>query len=382
VVPKVSDVIRMIEEIAPTYLAEDWDNVGLLVGERDASTSKVLLCIDVTLDTVLEAIQKKVNLIIAHHPIIFEPLKNIQSDSYVGKILSLLIKNDISVYCCHTNLDKAEFGTDYALAKKLCLENIEVLSNEKTERVWSKITVYVPTGYEEHVFKAMVAAGAGEIGDYRQCSFRSSGVGTFLPVSNAIPFKGKYGELEFANETRLEMVVSNAKLRNVITNLISAHPYEEPVYDTQELSTTSLKTGMGRIGNLVKRVSMRSYIKDLGAKLRTPHISFFGDLDSEVERVAVCGGSGADIVRIAESKGADLFITGEMKYHKALELNQKRLAVVVAGHYSTEAPVLAILDESLQKRASTLQYNLEILLSDTQTEPFSIIDTQNDLTLS
>jgi len=373
--PKVIDIAKLMEELAPTELAENWDNVGLLLGDYESLTKKIMVCLDVTRELVDEAVSNKVDLIIAHHPLIFEPLKNIRKNDYQGELIHLLIKNNISVYCAHTNLDKAEYGTDYALATRLGLTEISTLHAEEGEQKLCKIAVFIPEGHEREVFEAMAVAGAGHIGKYSHCSFSTLGIGTFLPIEGTNPFVGQIGSIESIKETRLEMAVPNSKLDNVVNAMIKAHPYEEVAYDVYHLKNRTNKHGLGRIGILPDKVRLSDFIKHICNHLNIERLDAFGDLDKEISRVAVCAGSGADMAISAKNSGADLFLTGEIKYHKALELKSIGMPVVAAGHYATEATVMYWLTERLQKITFALQYSVEILLPDTVTEPFHTLAT-------
>jgi len=360
----------MIEGFAPSALAEKWDNIGLLIGDYNHSVERIMLCIDVTRELVDEAIFKKVNLIIAHHPLIYEPLKNIRKNDHQGTLIHLLIKNNISVFCAHTNLDKAEYGTDYALASRLGLRNICTLRTEEFDQKLYKIAVFVPEKFKKVVFEAMAAAGAGLIGDYSHCSFQTYGAGTFLPLESADPYIGKKGLIKSVKEVRIEMVTSDKILDNVLTAMIEAHPYDEVAYDVFNLANLTNRHGLGRIGILANTIRCGDYLEQLSSLLNTDKVHFFGDLDKDIAKVAVCAGSGADLALSAKDLGADLFVTGEVKYHKALEIRNMNMSFVAAGHYATEFPVLMLLIERLQKIASALQYEVELFLSDTVTDPF------------
>jgi len=370
--PRVSDIINFMEDLAPSALAETWDNTGLLIGGTNFLVGKIMVCLDVTLELVREAVSKKVDLIIAHHPLIFEPLYSIRKDDYQGEIIHLLIKHSISVFCSHTNLDKAEYGTDYALALSLGLKDINTFPSRESDKELCKIAVFTPEGYEDRVFEAMAAAGAGHIGNYSHCSFKTAGIGTFLPHAGTNPYKGHIGAIENVKEIRLEMVTPKKMLDNVVSKMINAHPYEEVAYDVYPLVNRDCRHGLGRMGVLPEKMILSDYVKKVCALLKIKRVDVLGNLNKEISKVAVCAGSGADLAISAKDSGADLFVTGELKYHKALELKGIGLALVAAGHYTTEVPVLSLLIERLQKIACALQYDVEIILPDTVTEPFHI----------
>lgn len=378
--PLISDIVRLMEDIAPTCLAEKWDNTGLLLGDLNSETSRVMICLDVTREVVEEAITKKVDLIISHHPLFFDPIKSLRTDNFIGEITLSLIKNNISVFCAHTNLDKAEFGTDYALAALLGLEDIRTVVSDSFKEQNYKIVVFIPIGSERYVLDAMADAGGGKIGDYSHCAFSTQGIGTFLPLEGANPSIGKIGRVENVKETRLEISVPSGKLQNVLSAMISAHPYEEVAYDVYQLSDCLQKHGFGRIGTIAAKTTIRDYAKYVCKLLNIDHVGVIGDLDREIQKVAVCAGSGAELALLAKQCGADLFLTGEVKHHIALELKNSGLALLTAGHYATEAPVLALLFERLQKLTCALQYNVELSLSRIITEPFHLYINNSNFT--
>ena len=233
---QIRDIIAIMEKIAPTSFAEDWDNVGLLVGDGNGEVNRILVTLDVTSSIVKEAIEREVDMIISHHPIIFSPLKSMGQNLEDRNILYPLIQKDIAVYCAHTNLDKAKGGVDDTLADILGLQNMEILIGEEGERYF-KLVVFVPRGYEEQVMNVLSNKGAGFIGNYSHCTFQAKGMGTFKPLEGTNPFIGSQGVVEKVEEIRLETVVPESIVYDVVDGMIDVHPYEEVAYDLYPLAT-------------------------------------------------------------------------------------------------------------------------------------------------
>jgi len=343
---KCQNIINLIERVAPKSLAEDWDNAGLNIGNPAGDINGVLVTLDVNFQTVEEAVALGANLIVCHHPVIFKPLKSIRSDLPQGNLLTELVKRDISVYCAHTNMDSAREGVNQALAELLQLEDIEVLSPSKADGLY-KIVVFIPEDHEDAVRDAMTRAGAGWIGNYSDCTFSVHGTGTFKATEGCNPFIGEIGALERAAEVRLETVVREKLADRVIREMIKAHPYEEVAYDLYPLANQQEKLGLGRIGKLPQRVRLRQFMDMVKDRLDVPVLRYGGDPDAEVRKIAVCGGSGASLIHTAVFTGAEVFLTGDLKYHESQEAVNLGLSFVDAGHYATEFPVVRKLSQLL-----------------------------------
>lgn len=334
----VERVCQVLEDVAPKRLAEEWDNVGLLIGSPNKQVSKVLLCLDVTPLVVEYARVHNYGLIVSHHPVIFRPLKALREDLVQGNLVTSIVRNDTAVYCAHTNWDNATLGTSYQLATILGLEQGLVLEVKGRLKVY-KVVVYVPNSHLQTVFDSMSRAGAGHIGNYSHCSFRVEGVGTFLSLPGSKPYLGNCGQLEEVQEIRLEMVVPEVVLKRVTNVLLKAHPYEQVAYDVVELHNAGPDYGLGILSNLPKPMLAADFMRQL--KAHFPNMRLCGTLPEYISKVAVCGGSGADLFHKAKSRGADIFITGDVGYHVALEASLQGMVVVDAGHYETEVFILA-----------------------------------------
>lgn len=347
---KVKNLLQELEKIAPKSFAEEWDNVGLLVGSMEAEVRGIYVCLDIDMSILHEAIAKGCNVILSHHPVIFKPLAQIHYDEPQGKILSLAIQNNLHLIAAHTNYDKALFGVSYQLAQKIGLENIKVLIPD-TEKLY-KLVVFTPQGYEEIIRKALGDAGAGHIGNYSHCTFGSPGTGTFLPLEGTNPFIGATGQLEKVAEIRVETIVPHSILSNVLKAMLDAHPYEEVAYDLIPLANEKSNTGLGCIGELVKTISLSEFTSDLKTSLGVNTLKIAGELAKPVKKIAVCGGSGKIALSKAIALGADVLVTGELGYHDAQLAREYEVALIDAGHFATEHLAMPYLASVLQKQFS------------------------------
>ncbi|MBI4855659.1 MAG: Nif3-like dinuclear metal center hexameric protein [Acetobacterium woodii] len=346
---KLNKIIQSIEAIAPEKLAEDWDNVGLQVGSRQQLVNKILLTLDISAEVVKEAVTKKADLIIAHHPFIFNGLKTLSSDWEKGQLIEQLIKNDIAVYVAHTNLDKAETGLNYYLAELLGLENIRTLepSNPVT---YYKLVVYTPMEATERIIEVLGKNGAGAIGDYDYCTYRSSGIGTFRPLAGSNPFIGSLDKLESVAEDRIEAIVPVYELKNLINQLKKNHPYEEMAYDVIPLENGRLinENGLGKIGVLKAPMDAAGFIGAVKEKLGLITLRGAGNMPETIRRVAICSGAGADMIGLAKAKRADVLITGDLKHHDGQRAQENNFWVLDAGHYGTEKWVVDCFQKILK----------------------------------
>ncbi|MCR4429862.1 MAG: Nif3-like dinuclear metal center hexameric protein [Tepidanaerobacteraceae bacterium] len=367
-------VANMIEKLAPQKMAMEWDNPGLAVGDFAAKINKILIVLTVTFEVVSYAVKNGFDMIISHHPVIFKPIKSLRKDLPLGKILYEAVKHDINIYSAHTNLDIAQDGVSDALARIFELEDVIPLKKTSAEAL-KKIVVFVPRGYEDAVKNAMGDAGAGFIGNYSHCSFNVSGTGTFKPGEGAKPFIGEKGKLETVDEVRIETIVPESLVRKVISAMIKVHPYEEVAYDIYPLENTGKEFGLGRVGKIKNPISLQSFCETVKQKLSLPYVKVVGEPSGEISKVAVCGGAGGDLVSAAAFAGADVLITGDVKYHDALDAKTLGLAVIDAGHFSTENLILQVLANFLEKELKLLSLageNIDIQIYEDK-DPFSIV---------
>lgn len=356
---KCQTIINYLDQLAPRNLAEQWDNVGLQIGDRTLEIKGILVALDLDPQVVEEALALGANLIITHHPVIFKPLNNIRADSPQGKMLLNIIKNDISVYCAHTNLDSAGQGVNQVLAELLRLENIKVLNPDKFENLF-KLVFYVPESHLEPVRKAITVAGAGWIGNYSDCTFAVKGIGTFKAAQGSTPFIGEVGVLEQTPEFRLETIVTEKQVNKVVKAAVDAHPYEEAAYDVYPLTNRSSQLGLGRLGDLPAPVSLKDFMDIVKNSLNISTVKYTGDSQALVHKIAVCGGSGASLIHKSVFSGADVLLTGDVKYHEAQEAKALGLNLIDAGHFATEYPIVMNLVALLAVHCSDEGYGISV----------------------
>lgn len=342
---KGTELLKFLEDWAPPGVAWEKDNVGLQTGSPGSEISGILLCLEVTSAVVEEAVKRKCNCIISHHPLIFKPLKKINPDSdKTAQILTSLIKNDISLFSFHTNLDFTIDGVSFVLAETLGLTNIQFLTPLDTSMV--KLTVFVPEEALNRVSDAIFSAGGGVIGNYTGCSFRSNGIGTFRGNEKSNPTIGTKLNNEYVHETRLEILVDEAKLSSVLTAMRSEHPYEEPAFDIYRLANKTGNFGAGAIGVLPEPEMPERFLARVAEKLAVRALRYCNGNSETISKVAVCGGSGSDLLNQALRSGADAFVTADIKYHSYHDADG-RIYLIDAGHFETEAPIIAQLEKRI-----------------------------------
>jgi dinuclear metal center YbgI/SA1388 family protein len=334
----VADLLPALEALAPLALAEEWDNVGLLLGDPQTAVQRVLTCLTVTLDSVAEAIDAKVQLIVTHHPILFRAAKKLTSATPEGGMLLRLVQAGIAVYSAHTAYDNAAGGINDQLAQKLGLTDVRAL-RPRPARGQCKIVVFVPEKDLSRVSDALFAAGAGDIGQYRECGFRLSGVGTFFGSEGANPTVGQKGRREEVAEWRLEVICPDAAVAGAVAAMRAAHSYEEPAYDVYPLrpATAVAKVGgAGRIGSLPTPLSLRDFARTVQSALQASAVQIVGHPARTVQRVALACGAAGEFLADALTHKADVFLTGELRFHDALAAQAQSLALVLPGHYASE----------------------------------------------
>lgn len=366
---KIGQIMSWIEEMAPRHLAADWDNVGLMLGDPAAEVEKVLMALDCSQEVVEEAIQLGAGMIITHHPLLFKPLKNLRYDTPTGRLIRPLLQNNIAVYSAHTNLDAAAAGINATLAERLDLQSVQVLEQGWQEQYY-KLAVFVPEGHEDNVRNAMAAAGAGHIGNYSHCTFQVAGTGTFLPLEGTNPYLGQVGQLERASEYRLETICPGSRLKDVLTAMLKAHPYEEVAYDIYLLQNQGPALGLGRIGLLPKPLTLQELAARVKEAVPAARVRLGGDRDRLLKTVALCSGAGASLATKARHLGAEVLISGDIKYHEARDMLQMGLSFIDAGHYATEAFYLPFWVEALQEKAQQARVRVEFILTAREKEPW------------
>lgn len=363
-----SDVFTVMEDWAPKQFAYDWDNVGLQLGSHSKIVNKIMVTLDVIESVVDEAIKNNIDLIIAHHPVFFKALDKLNVDTPKGRMIEKLIKNDITVYAAHTNLDVAVGGVNDLLAEQLDLQSTEVLIETAKDKLF-KVAVFVPVDYKKALMRAFNQNGAGYIGNYSDCTFQVQGQGTFKPLEKANPFIGSKNKLIEIDEIKIETIVSESILSKVVNAMIQAHPYEEVAYDIYPLVNEAHTYGLGRIGQLNEQMSLKDLSEYVKLKYDIPSVRVVGDLTKKVSKVAILGGSGEKYFTAAKQMGAEVYITGDMTFHAAQDAEQIGLSIIDPGHHVEKIMKKGTQQYLLEKLTS----NIEIIISKEDTEPFKFI---------
>jgi len=341
---KVKNLLNNLDNIAPFFLQESFDNSGIQFADLDAPVIKTLLSLDVTQGVLDEALENKANLIITHHPLLFSPLKQITKQK--NPLLYQVITHKINLVAFHTNYDLAEKGLNDYVANLLGIKKIAPLQSS-SEKVF-KFAVYVPVQHADKVSQAIFKGGAGKIGKYTETSFNISGKGTFKPTEGTNPFIGKIGEREEVQEIKIETVVAERNLDSVVQAMKSVHPYEEPAYDVYELKTKP-SFGVGIFGEIDKEVEISKFSLDVKGKLQAHYTRLIKSNNRKIKRVALCTGSGGSLLEQVNNKDADLYITGDITYHTALRAKELGLNVLDVEHFDTEKFFVEALYEQLIK---------------------------------
>ncbi|WP_438310975.1 Nif3-like dinuclear metal center hexameric protein [Sporosarcina sp. FA9] len=365
------EIIYLFEQWSPKKYAMEGDPVGLHIGALNRTVEKVLITLDVNEEVVDEAIEIGATLIIAHHPPIFRPLKGIFVDTPQGRVIEKCIKNNLSVYAAHTNLDVATGGVNDMLAGLLGLLDTEVVEVTYSEPLY-KLSVFSPDSHVDEVRQALAMAGAGAIGDYKGCSFTSSGTGRFTPNEGAKPFIGSVGKIESVSEEKIEVVLPGSLKQKVLKAMLKAHPYEEPAYDYFMLEQHTNELGLGRIGKLNEELTLGKFAEHVKSVFDVPAVRFVGNPSSIIRKVAVLGGDGNKYIHAAKRKGADVLVTGDLYYHIAHDAEAIGLNVVDPGH-NIEKVMIQGVANYMTKACITAKYNVQFYESKIVTEPFQFI---------
>lgn len=358
-------LIKAIEDYAPPRFAMENDRIGLQVGDPHALVKKVLVTLDVTEAVVDEAIQQGANWIIAHHAVIFRPLKEIRTDTAAGRILQKCLAHQLNLYIAHTNLDIAPNGVNDVLAERLGLAKIKPLFEYHAERL-KKLVVFIPESHVEQVQQAIGQAGAGWIGNYSDCTFQVSGTGTFRPREGANPYIGTSGELERVAEVRLETIIEESKQQQIIHAMLKAHPYEEVAYDLYPLEQKGRTYGLGRIGELPAEMTLKQLIERVKEAYQLKHVRFVGDPQSSVKKVAIVGGAGGRFWQRVQRCQADVYITGDIDFHTAQDALAAGLHLIDPGHH-----IEHIVVDTVCKQLSQRIKEIEFVASTVDTNPFN-----------
>ena len=344
---KVSEIVSFFEKMAPLFHQESYDNSGLQIGNLNTEITSVTLCLDVTHDIVDECIENGSNVIVSHHPMIFKGLKNINLGKESGLLIEKIIKNDISVYSIHTNIDNQINGINGMICNMLNIVNLKPL--QPAQQGFVKIATFVPVDYANNVRQAFFDAGGGHIGNYDSCSFNISGNGTFRALDGSNPFVGSVGEIHNADEIRVETIVPVFMQNAVIEAIKKSHPYEEVAYDIFPLLNTSDNVGAGVIGVLEQKENLFEFLKNVKQKFNLNVLRHNAVKDKKIEKVAVCSGSGAFLINQASKLKADLYLTGDLKYHDFFS-NDSSLTIADIGHFESEQIFCELIFNALKEK--------------------------------
>ncbi|MEM7108251.1 MAG: Nif3-like dinuclear metal center hexameric protein [Bacteroidota bacterium] len=363
---RIKDLIRELEGVAPVAYQEPYDNTGLLVGDPNTVVQGVLITLDVTEEVVKEAVDTSCNIIIAHHPIIFKGLKSLTGKNYVERTVILALKNDVAIYAIHTNLDNVHTGVNKKICDKLGLVNTKILKPKN--QVLSKLITFIPSKDTEAVLEALHRAGAGQVGNYENCSFSVEGTGSFTPNSRAHPAIGSKGLAEKVVENRVELIFPRYRATGIIKALKEAHPYEEVAYYVQHLENDNQEVGSGMIGELKGGLDSTQFLRYLKDKMQLNCIRYTTLCYDTIKRVAVCGGTGSFLLGAAKAQDADIFITADFKYHEFFDA-ENSIIIADIGHYESEVFTKELLHEILSEKFNKFALNL----SQVETNPIRYI---------
>jgi dinuclear metal center YbgI/SA1388 family protein len=347
---KIKDVISLLEDIAPPQLQESYDNAGLITGSPAWDCKGILVTLDAIEAVVREAVEKNCNLIVAHHPIVFGGLKKITGKSYVERVVIDAIRNDIAIYAIHTNLDNVLTGVNGGIADMLGLINRQTLSPKKS--LLKKLVVFVPAAEAEAVRNAIFNAGAGHIGNYKECSFNTAGDGTFTPGEGTNPFTGIVGQRHIEQEVKIETVFQPWLEAAVIKAMLAAHPYEEVAYDIFELDNSLAAVGSGLVGELPQPMPETAFLSLVKKTFNLQAIKHTELMGKPVQKIALCGGAGSFLIKAAIASGADFYITSDVKYHEFFDA-EGRVVIADIGHYESEQYTIHLLFDILKKKYPT-----------------------------
>ena len=343
---KIGDIISDLEQWAPPFIQESYDNSGLIVGAKDWDTKGVLVALDCLEEVVDEAIDKDISLIVTHHPIVFSGLKRFNGATYIERVVMKAIKNDIAIYAIHTNLDNVHWGVNAKIIQILGLEKHSVLSPMKNSL--KKFQVYVPSSHAESVESAVFSAGGGKVSAYEECSFKSNGVGSFKGGKGTNPVIGKAGKREFVEEIKLEFIVPAFVVKDVERAARTAHPYEEMAFEWLAIENNATLYGAGAVGEFEKPIKFNTFLEDVKTAFGTT-LKYTPSPKDTVQRVAVCGGSGSFLLGAAKAVGADVFITADYKYHQFFDADGT-ISILDVGHFESEQFTIDLIADRLSEK--------------------------------
>ena len=351
---KLHQITSYLEQVAPLSFQESYDNSGLIVGDRNKKVTKVLLCLDSIESVIDEAIEKGCELVIAHHPIVFNGLKSLTGKNYIEKTILKAIKNDIAIYACHTNLDNVlKNGVNQKMANEIGLTNTKILAPKLG--MMSKLVIYCKPDNADAVRNNLFKNGAGNISEYSNCSFNTEGKGTYLPSENSNPSYGEKGELSTEDEIKIEVLAVNHQINKLLVEVKKAHSYEEVAHEIIPITNSNQQIGSGMIGELAQETDALEFLKSLKSKMKTDCIRYTQLHKKTVKKIAICGGSGSFLLNMAISQQADVFITGDYKYHQFFDA-QEQLIIADIGHFESEQFTIDLFHDILAPEFNNVNF--------------------------
>jgi dinuclear metal center YbgI/SA1388 family protein len=368
----VKDILACVDAACPFSWALPEDRVGLQAGNPGAPVTTVLVALEASLAVVAEAQDQGAQLLLTHHPLLYQPAADLREDRPAGALLAALVRAGVAAAACHTNLDLAPEGLNEHLARELGLMDLEVLSPVRRD-AWLKLAVFVPVGYEDRVRAALFDYRVGVIGRYSHCSFAARGQGTYLPHEGARPFKGEVAALSRAEESRLEVVVPESCLGPTLARLKAAHPYEEVAYDLYSLADAGPLLGFGRVGRWHRALSWEEVVNRVKEVFAVSAVRVWGRPPTAASRVAVCGGSGGDLIVQARQKGASVYVTGEVRHHQAVPGPNEDFALIEVGHFASEVVFMPVWAEQVAKLLQAGGLEVQVRAAVSERPPFQIV---------
>ena len=345
--PRLKEIIKVLEGFAPPYLAESWDNVGLMVGSASCDVQKVLCALDLNHEVIDEAIDLGANCIVTHHPFLFKPIRSINLETIQGQMIEKLIKHQISVYSMHTNYDITTGGLNDYLANQLGLKDIQILSKTYEEKLYKGV-IYVPCSHLEQVRDVVIKNMTCDIGKYAGCTFSKQGEGTFIPLEGSKPYIGETGYVEKVNENELSFIGTYQEVEHIIKEAKKVHPYEEVAVDVYPLENMKKVYGIGRYGELEEALSLETFVEKVKRIFNLEHIRITDLKERTIKRVAICSGAGSEYISRA-AQVADVYLTGDLKFHEGQMAKSLGLTIIDVGHYASEQIALAPIGDCIQK---------------------------------
>jgi dinuclear metal center YbgI/SA1388 family protein len=371
--PVIGDIIKMMEAIAPLRLAQEWDNSGLQIGSSDWPVNRVMIALDSSMPVIQAACEKKADLLITHHPLIFKPLKSINFNSPIGKLIEMATRHHLAVFSAHTNLDTVSGGLNDTFLKKIGLTSLNLLCPDKTAE-YCKLAVYVPVSHSQKILDAIFELDSSSNDDYTCCTFRQQGVGTFKPGVLTKPFIGKPGgEIVHTEEVKIEARVKKDQVKKAIDLIRASHPYETMAYDVYPLDSDRTETGFGRIGRLNKPVPFSEFAADIKSIFNLRYLKVSGPPDLLIQEVAVCTGSGSSLMPYFLASNAQAFITGDLKYHDARDAEMSRKCLIDIGHFASEKIMIELIYDLLKKSCRDSGTEVVIEAWNQEDDPFDYL---------